>query len=68
MVESLAALPSGGCGNRLGERQISRRVTKTVGSGIALERRATEGNGPVHETHLSSDRVSRVAPDPGKPA
>ena len=56
MVYSLAALPFEGCGNRWEERQILHRVTKTAGSGIALERRATEGNSPVHETCLSSDR------------
>ena len=37
-------------------------------SGSVLERRATEGNGPVRETNADSDVVSQVAPDPGKPA
>ena len=50
------------------EHQILRRVTKLVGSGIVLERRAAEGKSPVREIQLASDRVSRVAPDPGKPA
>ena len=28
----------------------------------------TEGNSPVRENAWDSDRISRVAPDPGKPA
>ena len=50
MVESLTALPSRGCGNRLNERQIVHGVTKLVDSGIVLERRTIEGASPVDES------------------
>ena len=35
------------------ERQILQGVTKLIVSGIGLESRAAEGNGPVHESNQS---------------
>ena len=37
-------------------RQNWQRVTKYFGSGSVQERRAREGNGPVHETEISLTR------------
>ena len=39
-----------GCGTYQEGRQYLQGVIKSPGSGSALERRAAEGNGPVHET------------------
>ena len=46
---SLPAMLRWGRGTRQKERQTLQGVTKPSRSGSALERRATEGNGPVHE-------------------
>ena len=52
----------------MGEALDPHRVTNVLDSGTALERRAVEGNGPVHEINAHSDLCSQVTPDPGKPA
>ena len=48
-------------------QQNLQEVIKSPGSGSALERRAAEGNGPVHEIRVTFRWCSRVARDPGKP-
>jgi hypothetical protein len=62
------ALPVRGRGNTWSGHQTRHGVTNLLCNGSVLERRATEGNGPVRETYADSDVVSQVAPDPGKPA
>ena len=63
-VPSLVALPDRGCGTSRAEHQIRHGVNKLMRSGSDLERRATEGNGPVHETYSASGGCSQVAPGP----
>jgi len=48
-VSSLAALPVGGRGTGMGERQISHGVTKLTVSGSVLEKHAIAGKSPVRE-------------------
>jgi hypothetical protein len=52
-VSSLTALPFRGRGIQRHLRQEVYRVTKQLVSGSVLERRAVEGESPVHENLLS---------------
>ena len=63
-VPSLMALLVRGCGIRERWHQTPHGVTKLLRRRTALERPATEGNGPVSETYATSARSSQVTPGP----
>jgi hypothetical protein len=63
-VPSLVALPMRGCGTRWTGHQTRHEVNKLMRRGSVLERRATEGNGPVLETYSAFVRCSQVTPGP----